>query len=64
MTQKDNVEVYNHDVKKMLIDYYGNIIRFCPSYKVNEPEMCFSADISIDDLTRTIRNNDIVMSTG
>ena len=46
----------------MLIDYYDNRIRFCPSHKVNEPEMCFSADISIDDLTRTIRNRDVVTS--
>ena len=33
MTQNNNVEVYNRDVKKMLIDYYGNIIQFCPVIK-------------------------------
>ena len=61
-TGNNSVEVYNRDVKKMFIDYYGNLIRICPTHKVNEPEMCLSADISIDDLTRTIRNKDVVMS--
>ena len=63
-TENNSVEVYNRDVKKMFIDYYGNLIRFCPTHKVNEPEMCLSADISIDDLTRKIRNKDVVMSEG
>ena len=58
------MEVYNRDVKKFLIDYYGNRIQFCPSHRVNEPEMCFSADISIEDLTRTPRNKDVVRSAG
>jgi len=64
MNLDDSVEVYNRDVKKFLTDYYGNIIQFCPSYRVNESEMCFSADISVEDLTRTLRNKDVVRSAG
>ena len=52
MTRDESVAVYNRDVKRYLIDYYGKIIQFSPSHRVNEPEMCFSSDISISYLTK------------
>ena len=61
---EENVHVYNRDVKKLLIECYGNSIQFSPSNRVNEPEICFSSDITIEDLTKTLRNKDIVQSAG
>lgn len=56
MSLDDSMETYNHDVKNLLKDYYGDKIQFSPSHRVKEPEMCFSADIIIEDLSRTLQN--------
>ena len=42
LAQHDNMQIYNRDVKKFVLDHYGDNIRFCPSHRVYEPEMCFS----------------------
>lgn len=60
----NNIELYNRDVKTLLQDHYGDKIQFSPSHRVNEPEMCFSAEITVEDLTKSLRNRDIVRSAG
>ena len=52
MNKDDSLQLYNRDVKKLLADYYGEKIQYCPSNRVNESELCFSADITIEDLAK------------
>ena len=42
LTKNEDAELYNKDVKKGLLVHYGDKIQFCPSHRLNEPEMCFS----------------------
>jgi len=30
-------ELYNRDIKKRVLDHYGDKIQFCPSYRVKAP---------------------------
>lgn len=64
MTKDETLELYNRDVKKYLIDFYGDKIQFCPSHKVNEPELCFSADITVEELAQKLRCQNVVRSAG
>ena len=50
LQEEDDVEIYNRDVKKFLLDHYGDNIQFCSSHKANESEMCFSSTITIEDI--------------
>ena len=54
MNKDGSLQLYNRDVKKVLADYYGEKIQFCPSNRVKEAELCFSADITIEDLANKI----------
>ena len=64
LAEDDDVEIYNRDVKKFILDHYGDEIRFCPSHRANEPEMCFSGEISIEDITAKMRDMNVVKSCG
>ena len=35
LATNDDVELYNRDVKKRLLDHYGDKVQFCPSCRVS-----------------------------
>jgi hypothetical protein len=63
-SENDNTELYNRDVKKFLLDHYGEKIRFCPSHRANESEFCFSSEISVDDVAKKLRDMNVIKSCG
>ena len=62
LTENEDAELYNKDVKKRLLDRYGDKIQFCPSHRLNEPEMCFSSEISIQNIAAKMRDVYVVKS--
>ncbi|MES9882523.1 MAG: hypothetical protein ABW185_16770, partial [Sedimenticola sp.] len=64
LAENGDVEIYNRDVKQFLLAHYGDKIQFCPSHRANEPEMCFSSEISVEDVAAKMRDMNVVKSCG
>lgn len=56
LTESCDIEIYNRDVKKFLMDHYGDKIRFCIGNRANEPEICFSSEIGLEDIDAKMRD--------
>lgn len=64
IADNNDVKIYNRDVKIFLLEHYGDMVQFCPSNRVSETGMCFSSDISVDNIAATMRNTNVVRSCG
>ena len=41
----------NKQARNLLVAHYGDRIRFTPSHRVNESDLCFSANITFEEIS-------------
>ena len=56
--------MYNRDVKRFLIEHYGNDIQCSANNKRNESNMVCSAHITASEIARKVKHLDLVEKAG
>ena len=65
LSEKDpSLCVTNKHARKLLVDHYGDEIRFCPSHRKNESDLVFSVDVTLDDVAKCLRNRNACQTAG
>ena len=52
--------LYNRDMKKLLLDHYGELITIAPNTRANEPDLFFSSTITAANIAVKLKNQDIL----
>ena len=52
------------DMKKLILDHYGESVTIAPNTKMNESDIFFSSDINATDLAIKLKNQDIMRGAG
>ena len=60
----DEVNLYNNEIKGLLVKTYQETITFCESKRKNEPMLVFSSQLSTEQLAAKIRSHDAVKEAG
>ena len=54
----------NKQARNLLVAHYGDRIRFTPSHRVNESDLCFSANITFEEISKALRCRDVCQLAG
>ena len=52
--------MYNRDMKKLLLDHYGELNTIAPNTQANEPDLFFSSTITAANIAVKLKNQDIL----
>ncbi len=64
LAENVDVQIYNRDVKKYLIDHYKDGIQFAPNPRKNESEIVFSAHITAAEMAAKVTNLNVLKLAG